>query len=234
MTRSSSDTPQPSNIPPASGYRGLPLVVVVLLALNILPELILQLSDHGFLGAPGFLRGMTYLYGSFHPGFVTQQGELYPGHTMGMFFTYAFLHTGLFHLTINMVGLIWLSDMVLERRSTETFVLLYALSAIGAAEVFVLLTPAGGAMIGASGALFGLLGAYLVDSGLLMPRQGLNAPLKARILRVVLLTIAVIVSDIGSRILLGTPVAWQAHAGGFLTGAFMAMAAPARRHYSGP
>lgn len=222
MTRSSSSLPA-----------GLPLVVIVLLALNILPELILQLSDRGLIGQPGLLRGLAYLFGSFHPDLLTRQGELYPFHTLGTFFTYAFLHTGLFHLTINMIGLVWLGDLVLERRSTETFVLLYMLSAIGAAEAFSLIGPEGGQMVGASGALFGLLGAYLVDSGLLMPRTGTNAPLQARILRVVALTVALILSDTASRWILGTPVAWQAHAGGFLTGAFMAMAAPARKPYGG-
>jgi membrane associated rhomboid family serine protease len=213
---------------------GLPVVVAVLLALNVLPELVLQASDHGLIGpAPGVLRGMAYLFGAFHPDLVSQRGELYPLHTLGMFFSYAFLHTGLVHLAINMTGLVWLGRMVLERRQTETFLLLYALSAIGAAEAFVLIGPAGGMMVGASGALFGLLGAYLVDSGLLMPRQGLNAPMQARIARVVVLTIAVVLSDVASRWILGTPVAWQAHAGGFLTGAFMAMAAPARRVFTG-
>jgi membrane associated rhomboid family serine protease len=207
---------------------GLPVVVLVLLLLNILPELTFQLSDHGILGAPGLWRHMGYLFGAFQPDLVGQQGELYPGQTLGMFLSYCVLHTNLFHLTINMMGLIWLGDMVLERRQSETFVMIYILSAIGAAEAFALLGPEGKPMVGASGALFGLLGAYLVDSGLLMPRHSANPPLKARVLRVFLITLALVLCDTASRALLGTPVAWEAHAGGFLTGAFVAMAAPAR------
>lgn len=207
---------------------GLPLVIVVLLVLNILPELVLQVSDQGGLGPPGLLRSLTYLFGSFQPDLISQKGELYPGHTLLMFLSYSVLHTGHFHLAINMIGLVWLGRMVLERRSTETFISLYILSAIGAAEAFVLIGPEGGSMVGASGALFGLLGAYLVDSGLMMPRNAPNPPLRARVLRVLLITLGLILSDLSSRALLGTPVAWEAHTGGFLTGAFMALAAPAR------
>ena len=90
---------------------GLPLVVWVLLILNILPELTFQLSDHGILGAPGLWRHMGYLFGAFQPDLVGQQGELYPGQTLGMFLSYCVLHTNLFHLTINMMGLIWLGDL---------------------------------------------------------------------------------------------------------------------------
>ena len=203
-------------------------MIIVLLGLNILPELVLQISDRGGLGLSGLLRSITYLFGSFQPDLITQKGELYPGHTLLMFLSYCFLHTGLFHLAVNMTGLVWLGRMVLERRSTETFISLYILSAVGAAEAFALIGPEGGTMVGASGALFGLLGAYLVDSGLMMPRSVLNPPLHARVLRVCLIALALILSDLGSRALLGTPVAWEAHAGGFLTGAFMALATPAR------
>lgn len=211
-------------------------MVVLLLVLNILPEVVLQLSDHGYLaglfegplGSPGLLRNLAYLFGSFQPDLVADKGELYPGHTLMMFISYCVLHTGPLHLAINMVGLVWLGSLVLEQRRVETFLSLYVLSAIGAAESFALIGPEGGQMVGASGALFGLLGAYLVDSGLMMPRNTANPPLRARVLRVFLITVALILSDLGSRALLGTPVAWEAHAGGFLTGAFMALAAPAR------
>lgn len=209
-------------------FLGLPWVVVLLLVVNILPEVVLQLADREIIGAP-LWRPVAYLFGAFQPDLIGQQGELYPGHTLGMFLSYCVLHTNLFHLMINMIGLIFVADMVLDRRQGETFLMIYILSAIGAAEAFALIGPDNTPMVGASGALFGLLGAYLVDSGLLMPRHSANPPLQARVLRVLLITLALIICDTASRAILGTPVAWEAHAGGFLTGAFVAMAAPARQ-----
>lgn len=210
----------------ASAPARLPWPVLVLLILCVVPELVLQLADRGVIGPP-YLRAIAYRFGAFQPDLVATHGEAYPGQTLAMFVTYGFLHTGLFHLTVNMIGLVWLGRMVLEKRSPETFLTLYLLSTIGAAEVFALIGTSGETVVGASGALFGLLGVYSVDHGLLLHDAAAHR-LWPRISRVLVMTLAVILSDIGSRLLLGTPVAWEAHAGGFLTGALAALAAPPR------
>lgn len=216
MTQSSSHFPQSQSL--------LPWPVALLLMLCILPEMLFQLADHGQQNETR-LRSLAYLLGAFQPGFLSNYGPLFPGQPLSMFITYGALHTGLGHLTINMVGLIMLGRLTLAHRKSETFLTFYLLSTIGAAEAFAIIGPDAGTMVGASGAIFGLLGVYLIDSGLLQgaaPSPGLPR----QIARVLLATLVLILSDLGSSILLGSVVAWQAHAGGFLTGAVIAVISP--------
>ena len=215
---------------PAPSRRGmlepvkLPWPLMLLLALNVIPELIFQLTDHGIIGPP-WLRPLAYAFGAFQHDLV-KNGTFFLGQPLTMFFTYGLLHTGIAHLTINMIGLVWLGRLGLEYRTSETFLTFYLIATIGAAEMFALIGPDGGSMVGASGALFGLMGLYLVDSGLLAPRMSAWHSLIARI---ALATVLLIVSDIFSSFLLGSSIAWEAHAGGFLTGAALALIFPPRK-----
>lgn len=215
--------------PPAPPHRadGGHWVLVVLLALTLLPELLLQLADAGLLG-PRFLRRLSYMLGAFQPDLHAGPGPFFPFQTLTMFFTYGFLHTGLLHLAINAAGLWVLGRMILARRRAGTFVLLYLMSMIGAAEAFALLGPSGDTMVGASGALFGLFGVYAADAGFFTPQAAQGAPAPPQIARLVGATLALVVSDVLSQMLLGSPVAWQAHAGGFVTGAVLALITPPR------
>lgn len=205
----------------------LPWPVGLLLALCLVPELILQLADHGVIGPP-YLRSLAYRLGAFQPDILATSGQLYPMQTLTMFVTYGFLHTGLAHLVVNMIGLVWLGRMVLEQRTSETFLTFYLLSTIGAAEAFALIGADGGIIVGASGALFGLLGAYTIDNDLLF-QDVENHRFWPQLSRILLMTLVVILSDFCSRVFLGISVAWEAHAGGFLIGALFAMVAPPAR-----
>lgn len=204
---------------------GLPWPLLVLLGLNIVPELVLQLADRGWF-LPVYLRPLVYALGAFQPDLIAARGPIFPAQPLTIFFTYGFLHVGLSHLAINMLALIWLGRLILSYRSAETFVTLYLMCMIGAAELFALISPPGATMVGASGALFGLMGLYAVDTGLLVPIQ---RSLGAQILIIAAATLLVILSDIISSLILGSVVAWQAHTGGFLTGAVFALIYPPRR-----
>ncbi|WP_168199337.1 rhomboid family intramembrane serine protease [Pseudorhodobacter turbinis] len=197
----------------------------MLLVINILPELVLQLADRGIIATP-WLRTAVYALGAFQPDLMIKHGAFFFGQSLTMFFTYGVLHTGMTHLVINMIGLAWLGRWVLQYRSSETFLTFYLLATVGAAEAFALIGPGAGMMVGASGALFGLMGLYLADSGLLTPRTDAWHSLMGRIIGA---TAALILSDIASSALLGNPVAWQAHAGGFLTGAALGLIYPPRQ-----
>lgn len=210
---------------PTAGRSVLYLPLAVLLALNILPEMIFQLSDRGAFGLPVLLRPLAYTLGAFRSDLMEGIGPVFPGQTLTIFFTYGFLHIGLWHLAVNMLGLVWLGRLILSYRSPETFVTFYLMSMVGAAECVALIQP-GGIVVGASGALFGLFGIYAMDQGLFAPRAGGSHPVLAQIARLALATLAVVMSDAVSQILLGSPVAWQAHAGGFVTGALLAQFAP--------
>ncbi len=212
---------QPSSLHPV-----FPGVLILLTVANILPELILQMADRGMMGPP-YLRPLVYRLAAFQPDLTSGIGPIFPGQTLLMFFTYSFVHTGILHLAVNMIGLVWLGRVILSYRTTGTFVIFYLMSMVGAAELFALIGPAHGAVAGASGALFGLLGVYVVDSGLLAARS-VTPQLLPQTLRLMLATLFLALSDVLSQPLMGSAVAWQAHSGGFLTGAFAALLAPPR------
>ncbi len=75
--------------------------------------------------------------------------------------TAAFLHYGPFHLILNMLALYWFGSLLEQRIGSGKFLLLYLVSGLaGSAGALVAspLTPT----VGASGAIFGVLGAGLV------------------------------------------------------------------------
>jgi membrane associated rhomboid family serine protease len=81
------------------------------------------------------------------------------------FITYAFLHLNGAHIIANLALLWWVGRIVERRVGTGRFALLYLLSIVlsGASILFkYVMGPSEGATIGASGGVFGLLGAALV------------------------------------------------------------------------
>lgn len=199
----------------------LPRSIQILLALCIIPEIILQLTDRGMLGAQN-LRMIALRIGAFQSDLVTTQHAVFPGQSFTMYISYMFLHIGLPHLMVNMTGLIIIWRLILDRRAPIDTALLYLMSGIGAALVFTAIGPEHTAMVGASGALFGLLGVYGVDSHLFWPK-GNRTDLLHKTLRIIAIAAALVISDTISQVAFQTHVAWQAHIGGFLTGAALAM-----------
>ena len=130
------------------------------------------------------------------------------------FFTYMFLHGGFMHLFFNMLGL-WLFGSRLEAIwGTRTFTWYYLICGVGASVLYagmsLLGLQADAPMVGASGAIFGILLAF----GLAFPDAIIFVffiPMKARI--------AVIVFGAMSLFGMGGPgIAHMAHLGGMLTG----------------
>lgn len=82
--------------------------------------------------------------------------------------TYMFLHGGVMHLVLNMLAL-WMFGSALESYwGTRLFLRYYFLTGVGAGLCNALLTPdSQSVIIGASGAIYGLLAAY----GLLFPNS---------------------------------------------------------------
>ena len=139
------------------------------------------------------------------------------------FLTSAFAHGGITHIAFNMYAL-WVMGSYLEPMlGRARFVAIYLLSALGGSVMYLLLsTPPTAAQIatgdygmwwtgavGASGAVFGLFGAFLV----LQRRLGRSS--------------AGMYVIIGINAVIGfviPGIAWQAHLGGLLTGAAVAAA----------
>ena len=149
--------------------------------------------------------------------------------------SHMFLHGGLLHLLGNLWFLWIFADNVEDRLGRGRFLLLYLLSGLGALGAQVFAAPASAVpMVGASGAISGVLGAYL----LLFPQ--------ARIVTLVPIGFIPLIFLLSARIFLlywfglqfvfglaSDPleggVAWWAHVGGFATGMLLAIPLTPRR-----
>lgn len=135
--------------------------------------------------------------------------------------THMFLHGGLLHLLGNLYFLWVFGDNVEDRLGAARFVLLYFAAGLGAALCHVLLTNRTDIpVVGASGAIAGVMAAYAV----LFPRARLVSLIfifSVRWKTTTYLGIWLVYQVIGA--LMGTPgIAWWAHIGGFVIGAVIA------------
>ncbi len=76
--------------------------------------------------------------------------------------TAAFLHAGLFHLLMNMFALFTVGPPLEAALGRSRFLTLYVLSALGGSTLSMLVSSPGTLGVGASGAIFGLFGAFYV------------------------------------------------------------------------
>jgi membrane associated rhomboid family serine protease len=121
--------------------------------------------------------------------------------------TSAFLHESFTHIALNMVSLAIVGPAVEAEIGPIRFLVLYLLSALGGSVGFYLLAPQNEAGVGASGAIFGLMGAYFVLAKLRgWPTQTIG----------VLLVINIFYSFTGG-------IAWQDHLGGLITGSLVTL-----------
>jgi membrane associated rhomboid family serine protease len=75
--------------------------------------------------------------------------------------TAAFLHYGPLHLLLNMLGLYWFGSLLERRIGSGRFLLLYLVSGLAGSAGALVISPTN-PTVGASGAIFGILGAGLV------------------------------------------------------------------------
>lgn len=135
-------------------------------------------------------------------------------------FSATLVHGGFFHLFFNMFMLLVCGIAVERVLGTGAVIALYLVSAVVAALAQWMLDPAGVApVIGASGAVSGVLGAYALSFG--RPKRLSNSPGVNRAVHILWLAIAWTILQVAvgyaagaQGLLLATP----AHVGGFLTG----------------
>ncbi len=138
------------------------------------------------------------------PGFLgVADGEYY------RLITAAFLHAGVFHLAMNMFALASLGPMLETALGRSRFLALYVLSALGGSTLSYLLSEPNQLGVGASGAIFGLFGAYYV-----VVRQlgGETRSILTLLAVNLVITFAIPIID------------WRAHLGGLVAGAVVAVA----------
>src|SRR5882724_1850498 len=208
----SDDDPLDRGTTPVVTYGLLILNIVIFLAeLGLTPE-----KDTSFVLAAGLIPATV-------TG-VTSPIGLFPVELT--FVTYMFLHGGWFHLIGNMLFLWVFGDNIEEATGHAKFLVFYLLCGIVAAATQTFVSPHSIVpMIGASGAISGVLGAYL----LLYPRVRVHTLI---ILPIYITTVALpawvmlgywaliqLVSGLGSLSEIDKGgVAFFAHVGGFIAG----------------
>ncbi len=159
-------------------------------------------------------------------GLVPSLFTAHPALTWATIFTAMFLHGGWFHVLSNMWVLFIFGDNVEDRLGPGRYIVFYLLSGVAAALMEAFILPASSVpMIGASGAIAGVLGAYLI----LYPRARVASLVPILFIFTIIEIPAVIfllfwfVSQLfsGWLALQGTAssgIAWWAHVGGFVFG----------------
>jgi membrane associated rhomboid family serine protease len=121
--------------------------------------------------------------------------------------TAAFLHAGLLHLAFNMFALASLGPVLESALGRSRFLVLYLLSALGGSTLSFLLAAPNTFGVGASGAIFGLFGAFYVVA------RRLGGETRSILMLLVInlvITFALPFID------------WRAHLGGLITGTVVA------------
>jgi membrane associated rhomboid family serine protease len=141
---------------PRAVAAGTPIVTYSLIAINVFVFVVLQNGlSGGSLGAAGGLQE------SFTARFLLYGPAIATNHEYYRLLTSAFLHGSLLHIGFNMYAL-WLFGPALEQRLGRLrYVLLYLVAGLWGSAGALLLTPHS-PTLGASGAIFGVLGAIAV------------------------------------------------------------------------
>lgn len=186
--------------------------VLIILPTCCLIEAVLLLSDLNWISRLD-LRLIATDFGAFWPGLLFGESSLFFGQAVTMFASYGLLHGGPLHLAVNMLTLTFLTDPVLNRVGAKGFFLIYGIGTVAAAVGFALLSGSGAPMVGASGALFGLVGAILIWEYYDLKHEGVSRAPVIRVLAMITgLNVVLWYLSSGS-------LAWEAHLGGAIGGA---------------
>jgi membrane associated rhomboid family serine protease len=151
-----------------------------------------------------------YLLQQLTGDYVTQMLTYYPVLTPWLpwtMLTAVLVHASIMHIALNMLSLFVLGPPLEQMLGRIRFVLLYVIAGFGGSVAVLWLSPNGG-VLGASGAIFGLLGALLVI------QRGLGAN-SGQLVLILVLNLAV------GFFLPG--ISWQAHVGGLIAGGLVAL-----------
>jgi len=117
---------------------------------------------------------------------------------------------GIWDIVFNMWALIFVGPALEHLLGRLRFLGVYLLSAVGGSVMYYFLAPQNAAAVGASGAIFGLFGAWFVVSRRLrLDTRGI---------------IGLIAINLALSLFLHNIIAWQDHIGGLLTGALLTAA----------
>jgi membrane associated rhomboid family serine protease len=172
----------------------------VLIGINVVMFVLQQVSDE--VTRRFYDVGLAVDPATFEPVGVAD-GEYY------RLLTSAFLHGGVLHLLLNMYALFLFGPQLEAAFGRWRFIALYLVSAIGGSAVSYAMSAPNQPSLGASGAVFGLLGAFLVVS--------------RRLRRDTTPILVLLAINLGYGFLVPR-IDWRAHVGGLVVGALVALA----------
>ena len=195
-----------------------PFVTVGIIALNILVFLYEVVSPSG-------MEKFVYSYGAI-PDYILTFEKVQPIHPALTIFSAMFTHGGVFHIAGNMLYLWIFGNNIEDKLGHIRFIFFYIFCGIISAYANALTDPQSHIpMIGASGAISGVLGAYL----LLFPRAMVHTLVflgffvtVIKIPALIVIGFWAIIQLINGLVSTGLAreggIAWFAHIGGFLSG----------------
>ncbi len=198
--------------------RLFPYITIGIIVLNIIVFLLQATSQSG-------MKETTYAYGAI-PHYLLTFEKNQPIHPVVTVFSSMFMHGGLFHLGGNMVYLWIFGNNIEDRLGHVRFIIFYLFCGVVAAYSYAITNSHSTIpMVGASGAVSGILGAYLV----LFPRANIHTLIflgffitTVKIPALIVIGFWAIIQFINGMISAGHHdaggVAWFAHIGGFFIG----------------
>lgn len=200
--------------------RSFPYVTVAIIILN------LYVYFMQFTSTQGQLEQFILKYSLIPARFTDQlQTSLLSGLLHYPLVTSTFLHGGWFHVLFNMLYLWIFGDNIEDRLGHTRFLIFYLLAGIAGNLAHIIINPDSPIpLVGASGAIAGVLGAYIIT----FPRANITSlifvfffifirkiPAIYFLLFWFVLQIANGLTSLG---IMGNSVAWWAHIGGFISG----------------
>jgi len=159
----------------------------------------------------------------FKPGFIDyiaiKPSNILQGKYLWTFFTSMFMHAGFFHILANMLSLLFIGSLIEKILGRKRYFYFYLLSGIFAALFFVLMSllikgDYNTYAVGASGAIFGLVGLLMVlTPNLPVYIFFIPIPVKMKYAAPGILVVLWIISIAGN-----IPIGNMAHLGGLLCG----------------
>lgn len=179
-----------------------PIITISLIIINVIVFALMYLIGNGSLNTQTLINfGANYLP-------LTKSGEYY------RLLTSAFLHIGIIHLALNMYSLFVVGTSIEYFYGKIKYLLIYLYSALIGSLFTVILSSNNTVAAGASGAIFGLLGAMLYFG--YHYRVYLSGVIKSQIIPLIILNLA-----IG---FMATSINNLAHIGGLIGGILVSMA----------
>jgi len=196
-------------------FEPLPWSIKYIAGFLVAVELLLSAGDYGLLPVEG-IRASAYAYGALWPGLVWQGWvPMYPGQSLGMMLSHAFLHGSILHMAMNTVVILGLGKRLGAVLTNGKLLAVFGVSAVAGGLMFLALNRGEFPVVGASGAVFGFFGVWKYFEYTARKRMGLTlVPIWQFIGTLVLLNVALFFMVSGM-------LAWEAHLGGFIAGWLM-------------